>query len=139
MPALLRYILAVMDNKQAIENFWSARRIKYNIGLVIAGFSAFVCYAFVGGLLHIRDFEITLFTMIFQGIGYLVMMLVANVCYSLGAAYDQATNKQGDLATSQWFYNLGFWFSFALPFSIPILLVILSLTGNLAEPSITVE
>lgn len=66
--------------------WWEARRLRYNIALVVAGILAFVAYLIV---LHsfsdrIPDAEITLFTILFQGIGYLSFMVVANVFYFWG-------------------------------------------------------
>jgi len=61
------------------------RRLRYNIGLVVAGLLAFVCYVGVvdrgistGAM---PGAEITLFTTAFKRLGYLFMMAVANVCY----------------------------------------------------------
>lgn len=66
--------------------WWNARRIRYNIGLVVAGILAFIAYVAVGSTLLPPDaeFEVTIFTALFQGVGYLVMIVVANVFYFVG-------------------------------------------------------
>jgi hypothetical protein len=88
--------------------WWEARRKLYNIALVLAGLGAFACYAAV--LEHfscsgvncpgnVEDTEITIFTIFFQAVGYLVAMGVANVAFGLG-------------------------FSVALPFVVPALVAL---------------
>jgi hypothetical protein len=70
------------------RSWWEKRRLRYNVGLVIAGVLAFVCYVVVVdrgiSIGTMPDAEITLFTTAFQGMGYLFMMAVANVCYFAG-------------------------------------------------------
>ena len=117
---------SLQDFAQTVNTWWARRRLKYNAGLVIAGISAFILYAILGSLLiapHDKDFEITLFTISFQGIGYLFMMGVANLFYGLGAYVDRNCNKTNDEQFRRRLFNLGYWFSFALPFLIPLLIV----------------
>jgi hypothetical protein len=66
-------------NQQTSKQWWASRRLRYNKGLVIAGLLAFLLYAILDSLLIEDDFEITLFTIAFQGIGYLFMIGVANI------------------------------------------------------------
>ena len=109
------------------QQWWAIRRLKYIKGLVIAGLLAFLLYALLGSLLiapHLEDFEITLFTILFQGIGYLFMIGVANIFYGLGPLVDRLYNKDGSEEFRQKLFNVGYWFSFALPFSIPLLIVV---------------
>jgi|SRR5580692_9704925 hypothetical protein len=123
--------LFTMDIKeqynQAIIRWWANRRLKYNKGLVIGGILAFISYAILGSLLiapHDNDFEITLFTIFFQGVGYLVMMGIANIFYGLGSIVDRYYNKSNDEKFRQKLFNLGYWGSFSLPFLIPLLVVL---------------
>ena len=109
------------------KQWWAKNRIKYNIGLIIAGLTAFITYAVLGGLLiapYDNGFEVTLFTMFFQGTGYLFMMLVANLFYNLGPFVDRHYNKDNSEIFRQRLFNLGFWFSVGLPFLIPALIII---------------
>jgi len=115
------------DNTPDVTRWWSERRRKYNKGLVIAGFTAFIAYAVLGELLiapYDRYFEITLFTTLFQGIGYLFMVLVANLFYNLGPFLDKHFNtKNSNFFRNSLFY-LGFWFSVGLPFLIPAMIIV---------------
>lgn len=117
----------IISNSQTRIQWWTKKRMKYNIGLIIAGFTAFLTYAVLGGILiapYDNEFEVTLFTTFFQGIGYLFMMLVANLFYNLGPLVDKYYNKDNSEAFRQRLYNIGFWFSVGLPFLIPALIVV---------------
>lgn len=110
------------------RKWWESRRRSYNKGLVIAGISAFFTYAFVGPIVvPDNQFEITIFTTFFQGIGYVMMMGMANLFYYLGPLADRLFNKASDDRFRQRLFNLGYWFSFCLPFLVPILLIVLYL------------
>jgi hypothetical protein len=116
-------ISSVIDSKK----WWKSNRRKYNKGLLIAGISAFLLYAISGSLLLVgKDsaFEITLFTIFFQGVGYLIMMGIANIFYGLGSIIDSRFNKGNKENFRKRVFNLGFWFSFCLPFLIPVGVVI---------------
>jgi hypothetical protein len=110
---------------QQRRNWWLSHRLKYNKGLVIAGFTAFIAYCIVGELLIARheEFEVTIFTTAFQGVGYLIMMCMANIFYSFGYVIDYFFNKENDEAFRYNLFNLGYWFSFCLPFLIPVILI----------------
>ena len=117
---------SILAGIQSSKQWWAKRRLNYNKGLLISGVIAFLTYAILGGLLiapHDSSFEVTLFTTIFQGLGYLVMMLVANIFYNLGQFVDTNFNDQDSDAFRKRLYHLGFWFSVALPFLIPALIV----------------
>lgn len=111
----------------ASKEWWRNKRLKYNLGLIVAGFFAFICYAILGTKLimpYDENFEITLFTIAFQGTGYLIMMVVANLFYNLGYWADKNYNKRNSGLFRHRLFNLGFWFSFALPFLIPLVIII---------------
>lgn len=113
--------------KSQIKEWWSQRRLNYNLGLIISGFIAFVLYVILGINLIMPydfEFEITLFTIVFQGIGYLVMIVIANLFYSLGVRQDLNCNKGNTNDFRENLYNLGFWFSVSLPFLAPGMIVI---------------
>ena len=97
--------------------WWGAKRWKYNKGLIIAGFIAFILYSILGPIFiapH-EEFEETLFTIAFQGIFYLIMIGVANVFYNLGWLLDVNFNKTNSERFRVRLFALGYWFSFALP------------------------
>jgi sterol desaturase/sphingolipid hydroxylase (fatty acid hydroxylase superfamily) len=111
--------------QQINKKWWVKKRLKYNTGLLISGIIAFILYAILGSALieHYEDFEITLFTITFQGVGYLLMMFIANLFYNFGYIADKVFNKHNDEQFRKRLFNFGFWFSFGLPFLIPINIV----------------
>lgn len=117
-----------MDDENERIEWWTAKRKKYNFGLVVAGICAFLLYAFLGSALIAPNdplgFEITLFTLFFQGLGYLIIMLLANVFYTLGAEFEAKINPTGNLRKRERIFKLGFWFSVGLPFVVPLGIVI---------------
>lgn len=109
-----------------IKEWWCEKRLLYNFGLVTSGTLAFILYVVVGVnfiMPYDNDFEITLFTLFFQGFGYLMMMGLANLCYNMGVYLD-LNNPENSEKFRKDLFKLGFWFSFLLPFSIPIMLLI---------------
>lgn len=109
-----------------IKEWWCEKRLLYNFGLVTSGILAFILYVVVGVnfiMPYDNDFEITLFTLFFQGFGYLMMMGLANLCYYMGVYLD-LNNPENSEKLRKDLFKLGFWFSFLLPFSIPIMLLI---------------
>ena len=68
------------------SEWWSQRRFKYNIGLIIAGVLAFIAHAAIvfSFKARIPDAEITVSTTMFQAVGYLIVIGIANICYFLG-------------------------------------------------------
>ena len=111
------------------SDWWGARRFRYNCGLVVAGILAFVAYVIVGSTLLPADalFEVTIFTTLFQGIGYLFMMAFANLLYFIGPISESIISPADPERYRRICFQLGFWFSVVLPFSIPIILGALSL------------
>ncbi|HEX8473002.1 MAG TPA: hypothetical protein VF666_03135 [Pyrinomonadaceae bacterium] len=113
------------DANLSAFQWWEARRLRYNIGLVVAGLLAFIAYLIVLRVFseHIPVAEITLFTILFQGMGYIFFMIVANIFYFLGAFSERLPRLRDLESHRRMTYALGFWFSVALPFVIPILLM----------------
>lgn len=100
--------------------WWESKRRRYNVGLVIAGLSAFACYAAVTAIFSTAVSEVTIFTTFVQGIGYLFMMLLANICYFLGPLAERVVQAKDVNRFRRLAFRLGFWFSFALPFAFPL-------------------
>jgi len=110
-----------------IQEWWETRRNKYNTGLIISGIVSFILYIVLGSFLiapYDYEFEITIFSMIFQGFFFLITILIANLFYNLGAFTDKHYNKKNDEKFRQRIYNLGYWFSVGLPLLIPIIIII---------------
>jgi hypothetical protein len=113
--------------------WWASLRGLYNFGLIVAGVVAFVCYMIVMGWIgdNVRgpngqkpEIEITLFTTMFQGCGYLFMMGIANLCYYLGPICEILVKPRNVNRYRAITFHLGLWFSVALPFLVPATLVL---------------
>jgi hypothetical protein len=106
-------------NRTAVtKQWWSSKRIKYNKGLLIAGFVALILYCTLGPIFiapHAVEFEETIFEMAFQGVAYLIMMIIANVFYTLGSLIDISLNTNNSQRFRNRLFSLGYWFSVALP------------------------
>jgi len=103
--------------QETAKRWWFNKRGEYNKGLIIAGFIAFVLYCVLGPIViapH-EEFEETLFEMAFQGVGYIVMMCIANLFYTLGWIVDISFNKSNSQVFRERLFSLGYWFSFSLP------------------------
>lgn len=107
------------------SEWWARRRWPYNRALIISGIGAFACYAaaFEVRCTDVPEAEITLFTMAFQGVGYLIAMGFANLCFNLGRWSERLVRPNDPIAYREGAYRLGLWFSVALPFSIPVTLL----------------
>ncbi|MBL7881036.1 hypothetical protein [Chryseobacterium gambrini] len=113
--------------KSQIIEWWSNKRYLYNLGIILSGIIAFIFYVIVGVnfiMPYDEEFEITLFTIAFQGIGYLIMIVIANLFYSLGVTEDLNNNKENTDNFRKNLFNLGFWFSVSLPFLAPLWLLV---------------
>lgn len=112
--------------KELREKWWNDRREKYNIGLILSGIIAFIIYALVVEFIvpSSEGIEITIFTIIFQGIGYLFMIGIANIFYNLGAIIENVIEPKNKEQFRKLTFNIGFWFSCGLPFLIPLILLI---------------
>jgi hypothetical protein len=107
--------------------WWQSKRLRYNVALAIAGFSAFVMYAIEWGIWRDRmprEAEFTIVTLIVQAVAYVVVMIIANVFYTLGAVAELIIKPRNIQRFRDSSFRAGFWFSVALPFSIPLLVAI---------------
>jgi len=111
------------------SRWWNKNRKKYNIGLLVSGFIAFLLYLCVIEFLIARkDFnwngEITLFNLLFQFFGFIILIGFANIFYFLGPLLEKSLNPTDKDKYRKITFNLGFWFSCFLPFVIPIILIL---------------
>jgi hypothetical protein len=122
-------IMKRSDDELSSFAWWGSQRLRYNKGLVLAGLLAFAAYAAVGYTLLPSEagFEITLLTALFQGLGYLAMMGVANLFYFIGPISERMLRPIDVLRYRRVCFRLGLWFSLALPFCIPVALAVLAL------------
>jgi len=107
--------------------WWAARRKQYNIGLVIAGMLAFAGYVSVVMIFEHRipNADITAFTTLFQGLCYLIMIGVANICYFVGPISEKILKPKNVSQYRAVTFSLGYWLSMSLPFIIPAILLAL--------------
>ena len=109
------------------KKWWSKRRYNYNMVLVLAGIGAFFLYAILGSILiapYDLSFEITLFTIAFQGVGYLFLIFFANLCYGLGHYLDCNYNKDKSEEYRRKLYKQGVIFSICIPMLVPFMVVL---------------
>ena len=130
--AIVYFATMSVDLEEGAENpsprasgiWWSNHRLRYNLGLLVAGPLAFVAYAAVGEWCIRKsaaaDFEITILTTAFQAVGYLLMMGIANLCYYLGPLSERIVKPNRVSVYRRNTFRLGFWFSVLLPFIVPI-------------------
>lgn len=110
--------------------WWEGRRLRYNIGLAVAGWAAWALASAViwtmGALLPFRtdNPEMTLFTVLIQGILYLLIMAAANLFYLAGPLSEAVLRPMDVDGYRRRMFGLGFWFSVALPFAYPALLTV---------------
>ena len=117
-----------MNSHQSILppwEWWASQRRRYNKGLIVAGILAFALYVIVVTTFrkYIPDAEITVFTTAMQGIGYLIMMGVANVLFFIGPISESVINPKDRLRFRYIAFGLGYWGSASMPFLVPVLLV----------------
>src|SRR5438128_2077350 len=113
--------------------WWEKRRKLYNLALVLADLGAFACYAAVLDQFSCsgpdcrgsaEETEITLFTIAFQGVGYLIAMGVANVLFGLGALSEKLVRPKNAERWRRTCFLLGLCFSVALPLAVPVLVAL---------------
>lgn len=116
-------------NTLSTFQWWNKRRLHYNVSLICAGILAFICYVMViytsGDV--IPDAEITIFTTLFQGIGYLILIGLANIFFFAGPIFEKLIKPKNVIRYRTIAYKMGYWFSVLLPFSIPAILIYLVL------------
>jgi hypothetical protein len=118
--------------------WWESRRLRYNIGLAIAGWVAWgLAAAAIWTLVPLIPFqtdnpEVTLFTVLIQGVLYLLFMAAANLLYLLGSLSEAVLRPADVDGFRRRMFGLGFWFSVALPFAFPAMTLIslLSMVGT---------
>jgi|SRR3954452_7910052 hypothetical protein len=122
------FVTAADSSPRAIDTWWASRRLRYNIALLIAGPLGFALYAVaMDRCIDLRapgDWEITVFSIFFQGFAYLVMIGVANLCYYLGPWSERMVRPATVAGYRKIVFRLGFSFSVLLPFAPSALLFV---------------
>jgi hypothetical protein len=116
------------SSPRAIDTWWASRRLRYNIGLLIAGPLGFSLYAIaVDRCIDLRapgEWEITIPSILFQGFAYLVMIGAANLCYYLGPWSERIIRPANVAGYRTILFRLGFTFSVLLPLAPSALLFV---------------
>lgn len=118
------------NNKAELrKEWWRKKRLNYNVGLLISGILAFILYVIVVEFIVIKseknwEGELTIFTILLQGIGYLIMIGIANLFYYLGSVSESIIEPKNSGKYRNLAYNIGYWFSCGIPFLIPLSLFI---------------
>jgi len=102
-----------MNSKQ----WWWSQRPRYNKGLIISGFIAFILYRILDYFIvgPSGQFEEIISETVLLGSGYLIMMIIANLLYTLGSIIDICFNVRNSQAFRERLFNVGYWLSFSLP------------------------
>lgn len=106
------------------REWWAARRLRYNVGVILASVAALVVTAALmsSGACEAHDpegLEITLFTISFQVVAFAVGLSLANVAYLLGPGVERLIRPRNVKLYRKIAFGLGFGFSTALPFVLP--------------------
>jgi hypothetical protein len=118
------------NNKTELrKEWWRKKRLNYNVGLILSGILAFILYVIVVEFVVMKseknwEGELTIFSIIFQGIGYLIMIGIANLFYYLGSLSELIIEPENPEKYRNLTYGIGYWFSCGIPFLIPIILFI---------------
>jgi len=111
----------VNDSIADTSRWWSAHRLRYNVGLFLGGFVAFLLYVTIAWTFADRfnQLEVTAFTIAFQALAFAIVVVIANVCYFLGPLAERLLKPTDVVKFRLRTFNLGFWFSALLPFALP--------------------
>src|SRR5712671_3165592 len=92
--------------------WWSARRLWYNVTLVVAAPISAALLLTVWGAFETRlpCLEITLFTLLFGGVLFLLGLAPANLCYFLGPLSERVMRPHNAVAFRRSAYAIGLAF-----------------------------
>ncbi len=110
--------IAVTDLDPSASSWWAARRLRYNLILLLGAAGSFVSLLAVGWLFEARlpCLEITAFSVLFGGILFVAGLGLANLCYFLGPLSERLVHPKNVLAFRRAAFTLGTGFSLALIF-----------------------
>ncbi|ATQ42066.1 hypothetical protein [Caulobacter mirabilis] len=113
--------------------WWERRRLRYNLGLAVAGWAAYgavwLTMLGLGEPMPDTPREILSITL-FLGTGFLAIMVGANLAYLAGVLTETVVRPVDVEGFRRRTWSLGFWGSIALPFLFPLFV----LSAVLAQP-----
>ena len=123
-----KYIMKyTKETNETPFEWWGRHRARYNFALILAGIGAFICFVVIFEIFKHKmgpEDEITVFTIAFQGAAYLIAIGLANICYFIGPVSEKIIKPKDVHRYRRNSYRMGFWGSFVLPFSVPIIMLI---------------
>ena len=106
--------------------WWEARRLRYNLALGAAGLAAYgllVGTSYALGHPFWPDLQLAFGTTMLLGVGFLILMGAANVCYLAGVLIEGMIAPAEREAFRKRAWAMGLWGSVALPFAFPAVML----------------
>jgi len=116
--------MALMDRKI----WWKSQRSRYNKALIISGLASFISYVLVVEFYANpkgADIEISIFAILFQGLGFMIILGIANLLYNLGAFSEKILNPVDVESYRNLTFRIGYYFSIILPIIVPPLVFVI--------------
>jgi hypothetical protein len=110
--------------------WWNKGRLYYTGHLIIAGAISFILYVTIFWTFQSRfnpNADITIFTIILQSIGFGVMLLIANLIYTIGPIFELLFFKENNATYRKIAFSSGYLFSIFLLLLIPITTLIIAI------------
>jgi len=115
----------IASHKASAWTWWNGKRPLYNAILVGSALLSFIAFTAIMELWPSRlppETEITLFTLVFQAVGFLVALGIANLCYCLGPIAERILHPARPERFRLWAFTAGSLFS-AVPILTPPLVL----------------
>lgn len=99
--------------------WWNGKRRAYNLALLFSAISASILNAAIGWVCILAE---PWAPVLISGIGFLIAIWTANIAYCAGPILEPVIPEAQIDTYRKSAFRFGYWFSVALPFSIPLLL-----------------
>lgn len=98
-------------------SWWFRQRLKYNKGLILSGAIAYTIYCALDPLFMpaSAEFRIDYYGIIGLATLYIIVIIMANIFYTLGSFTDLIFNYKDSQKFRDILFGLGYWSSFSLP------------------------
>ena len=112
-------------NKLPAFLWWHSNRPIYKRKVSISFALAYILFISIGFLFQekLPQFEFTFFTLFFQLIGIFLALTIAQLLYYFGFFAEKILSPKDPLVFRNKLFKIGLYFSCALPFCIPLLLL----------------
>lgn len=112
----------IRADRRETWRWWESRRLRYNVGLAVAGWCAWSLFwvaQFVFDAIIPTEWQFLQIT-VMLGVGFLVVMVVANVLFFLGVVAEILIKPVDAPAFRDRMWRFGYGGSIALPFLLPL-------------------